>query len=282
MGRLDGFYCYDNKVWLLEDELTEHNAQVIDLAAGRETLVDAVVMLLCREGEMELRLNHHSVTLRPGCILFALPGMILDTRRIAAGTRCMTMILSEAFTSSLDLGTPYRSYLAIQRQPMQQLNPELEEAFVNMCGMVRGILCQPDHPNIDRVLRLLFEAYFYGIGPYLHRAEAARIATAPELHTEQFLRLVEANYRQHTTVDWYAEQMNLTPKRLSICVRQTSGRTAGGWIERHRLLAATRLLRSGRHSIKEIAAQLGFPNQSSFGTWFRRHTGQSPRHYSQP
>ena len=74
----------------------------------------------------------------------------------------------------------------------------------------------------------------------------------------------------------YASQMNITAKRLSICVKHTSWCTAADWIERHRLHEALRLLRVGKLTVKEIASQLGFPNQSTFGTWFKRHTGTSP------
>lgn len=84
--------------------------------------------------------------------------------------------------------------------------------------------------------------------------------------------------RHQHSLDWYATQLNVSPKRLSICVKQTSGRTATEWIDRHRLHEATRLLRQGHCSVKEVAAALGFPNQSAFGTWFKRQTGTSPSH----
>ena len=74
--------------------------------------------------------------------------------------------------------------------------------------------------------------------------------------------------------------MNITAKRLSICVKDTSGRAPTEWIDRHRLLEAYALLRRGRLSVKEVATQLGFPNQSAFGTWFKHHTGSSPRHFN--
>lgn len=112
----------------------------------------------------------------------------------------------------------------------------------------------------------------------LRSQKRQRVATAAELHTEQFLRLVEQHFRQQHSLDWYASQLNVSPKRLRICVKQTSGRTATEWIDRHRLHEATRLLRQGHRSVKEVAAALGFPNQSAFGTWFKRQTGTSPSH----
>ncbi|MCR5444053.1 MAG: helix-turn-helix domain-containing protein [Bacteroidales bacterium] len=47
-------------------------------------------------------------------------------------------------------------------------------------------------------------------------------------------------------------------------------------MDQHRLLEADKLLRNGTLMVKEIAYALGFPNQSTLGTWFKRRTGNSP------
>lgn len=266
---------YGEDIYLVGDG--EPLGELMSLVEGREIMTDKIVFLLCRNGSLRLRLNYHELTLSAGCILIALPGMIIDTQEVSADFRAATMLLSERFTDSLNLGNSYRTLLSIYRQPMVQLDEEMTAAMLNFIGMVRGLLRVPSHPNVDRVLHLLFEAWFFGFGPYLHSTESQRVATSAEQHTEEFLRLVEQHFHQHHALDWYAQQLNITPKRLSICVKETSGRTPSEWIWRHRLLAANSLLRGQRLSVKEVAARLGFPNQSAFGTWFKRLTGRSPR-----
>lgn len=265
---------YDDDIYLIDEG--QPMDTLMPLVAGREIMTDKIVFLMCRSGAMHLLLNYHELSLSAGQIFIALPGMIIDTREVSPDFRATTMLLSERFTDSLNLGSPYRTLLSIQRRPVLTLMVGMEEAMDNFVGMVRGLLQQPSHPHLDRVLHLLFESWFFGFGPYLHSTESQRIATAAEQHTEQFLRLVEQNFRQQHSLDWYASQMSITTKRLSICVKQTSGRTAADWIERHRLLEAVHLLRGGKLSVKETSFRLGFPNQSTFGTWFKRHTGASP------
>lgn len=265
---------YDDDIYLIDEG--QPMDTLMPLVAGREIMTDKIVFLMCRSGAMHLLLNYHELSLSAGQIFIALPGMIIDTREVSPDFRATTMFLSERFTDSLNLGSPYRTLLSIQRRPVLTLMAGMEEAMDNFVGMVRGLLQQPSHPHLDRVLHLLFESWFFGFGPYLHSTESQRIATAAEQHTEQFLRLVEQNFRQQHSLDWYASQMSITTKRLGICVKQTSGRTAADWIERHRLLEAVHLLRGGKLSVKETSFRLGFPNQSTFGTWFKRHTGASP------
>lgn len=265
---------YDDDIYLIDEG--QPMDTLMPLVAGREIMTDKIVFLMCRSGAMHLLLNYHELSISAGQIFIALPGMIIDTREVSPDFRATTMLLSERFTDSLNLGSPYRTLLSIQRRPVLTLMAGMEEAMDNFVGMVRGLLQQPSHPHLDRVLHLLFESWFFGFGPYLHSTESQRIATAAEQHTEQFLRLVEQNFRQQHSLDWYASQMSITTKRLGICVKQTSGRTAADWIERHRLLEAVHLLRGGKLSVKETSFRLGFPNQSTFGTWFKRHTGASP------
>lgn len=270
---------YGDDIYLLEENQALSAQQLFPMVAGREIKTDKIVFLMCQRGNIDLKLNYHRLHIESDTVLIILPGMIIETLAVSSDVEVLTMLLSEQFTESLDLNNPYRVRLSIKRQPFQKLLAGMGPAFKNLYRMVRGIMEQPSHPYIDRVLHLLFEAYFYGIGPYLHNSESQCVSTAAELHTEQFLRLVERNFQNQYSLDWYAEQLNITPKRLSICVKNTSERTPTEWINQHRLLEADKLLRNGTLSIKEIASKLGFPNQSAFGTWFKSHTGKSPSKY---
>ncbi len=267
---------YGDDIYLLDEG--QPFGELMPLVSGREIMTDKIVFLMCRSGLLHIRLNYHEMSLSAGQVFIALPGMIIDTLGVSPDFRATTMLLSERFTDSLNLGSPYRTLLSIHRQPVVTLMAGMEDAMLNIVGMIRGLLTLPSHPNLGRVVHLLFESWFFGFGPYLHNAESQRVATAAELHTEQFLRLVEQHFRQQHSLDWYATQLNVSTKRLSICVKQTSGRTATEWIDRHRLHEATRLLHQGHLSVKEVAVVLGFPNQSAFGTWFKRQTGTSPIH----
>ena len=94
-----------------------------------------------------------------------------------------------------------------------------------------------------------------------------------------FIRLVEQNYINHRDLKFYAEQLSLTPKHISLVVKQSSGKSATEWIEKYVTLDAITQLTSTDKSIKEIAYDLGFPSQSFFGKYFCRVVGISPAEY---
>ena len=95
----------------------------------------------------------------------------------------------------------------------------------------------------------------------------------------RFLLLVEANFQMERSVNFYADSLNITPKHLSAVAKETSGHTAGEWIDSYVVMEAKMLLNNSELSIQEISTRLNFANQSFFGKYFKHHTGMSPRAY---
>ena len=78
---------------------------------------------------------------------------------------------------------------------------------------------------------------------------------------------------------WYAEKMCITPKYLAETVRQVSKSTPNEWIDKYVTFELRLRLKNSTKSIKEIAADMNFPNQSFLGKYFKEHVGQSPSAY---
>ena len=95
----------------------------------------------------------------------------------------------------------------------------------------------------------------------------------------QFLTLVELHCREQHRVEWYAGQMCLAPKYLSNVVKQTLDTSPNRCIDQALLRQAKSLLSSTSLSVQQISDQLGFQNQSHFGTFFRRQTNCSPKDF---
>ena len=73
--------------------------------------------------------------------------------------------------------------------------------------------------------------------------------------------------------------MCITSKYLSETVKSVSHRSPNEWIEKYVTLELRVLLQNTSKSIKEIAKELNFPNQSFLGKYFKEHVGISPSRY---
>jgi AraC-like DNA-binding protein len=76
-----------------------------------------------------------------------------------------------------------------------------------------------------------------------------------------------------------ARTLHVHPHTLAQIIREHTGTSFSAWRARHRLVAASGLLRSRPDlSIKEIAAATGFSSTSVFDRFVRRTCGCSPSH----
>jgi AraC-like DNA-binding protein len=66
---------------------------------------------------------------------------------------------------------------------------------------------------------------------------------------------------------------------MSSVIRSSSGKSAGEWIDERTVLEVKTLLKTTGMTIQQIADELNFPTQSSFGRYFKRIVGTSPKEY---
>jgi AraC family transcriptional activator of pobA len=95
----------------------------------------------------------------------------------------------------------------------------------------------------------------------------------------QYLRLVEAHYREHLSVEDYAARLNVPSLQLNQLCRTLSGQTALQVVHQRLLLEARRNLIYTRMSIGQLSDSLGFTDPTYFARWFKRLSGQTPNGY---
>lgn len=95
----------------------------------------------------------------------------------------------------------------------------------------------------------------------------------------RFIESVCANCHSERTVTFYARQQNLSVGHFSTIVRNVSGHAPMYWIEMFTMTAIKKMLRETSLSFKEIADRMSFPDQSTFGRYFKERESMSPSLY---
>lgn len=80
-------------------------------------------------------------------------------------------------------------------------------------------------------------------------------------------------------MEYYASQLFISPKYLTIICKKNSDKTANDWIREYTLADISYYLRNTELSVKEISIKLGFPNTSFFGKYVKEHFGCTPLAY---
>lgn len=90
------------------------------------------------------------------------------------------------------------------------------------------------------------------------------------------LQLLQQHYKEERDAGFYATQVGLTAKRMNELLRERMNTTISQLLYHLLLIEAKRELYHQYLSVKEIAYDLGFSDQSYFARFFKKHTGISP------
>ena len=96
-----------------------------------------------------------------------------------------------------------------------------------------------------------------------------------------FADLLAEHVRKETSIEFYAEKLCISKQYLSLIVKEKTQVSVGKIISIMRVEEASRLLRDPELTLQQIAEELSFSDQSSFGKFFRKHSGMTPLKYRQ-
>ncbi len=132
-------------------------------------------------------------------------------------------------------------------------------------------------------INLLCEAFGYELLDLVYRhvlnekTDTQQNLSSPDMHFDKFMHLVHETDPLPHQVSWFADKLNITPKYLTLLCQRVMHLTPSSLIEQEIAQRAIRLLQQSTLSIKQISLQLGFTNQSHFGTYLRRAVGKGPQ-----
>lgn len=95
----------------------------------------------------------------------------------------------------------------------------------------------------------------------------------------QFRESLERNFRKQHAIAFYANQLQLSAKRLSQLSKEHMGKAPTEVIADRLMLEAKRELYLTSHPIKRIGRELGFQDEFYFSRFFKKNAGVSPAAY---
>ena len=117
----------------------------------------------------------------------------------------------------------------------------------------------------------------YGKGNPSHHTEMKR----SDRIMKELSELLVMHIHKETSVEFYAEKLCISKQYLSLIVKEKTRVTIGTIISAMRAEEASRLLRDPKLTLQQVAEELSFADQSSFGKFFRKHSGMTPLKYRQ-
>ena len=172
------------------------------------------------------------------------------------------------------------AFFYIKEHPVTEFNTEEIGCIKEYHSFLWKKVKAKGHPYRKEIAQSLLLAVFHEVyGMFKNHMPIEVKKSRQEELFAAFIQTLALHHKQERSVAFYAGKLCVTPKYLSLLVKNVSNRTAGEWIDNYVVLEAKALLSSSTLSIQEISDRLNFANQSFFGKYFKQHAGISPTEY---
>ncbi|MBH3338136.1 helix-turn-helix domain-containing protein [Pseudomonas mendocina] len=234
---------------------------------------DLVQLLYVQAGRAELEVEGHVHCVeRPSLQL--IPAMSVHGFRFSQDIRgyvlSMALPLVEQLSSTLDS--------QVTRMPIcYPLGDEVRhlDALFESISQEYG----RQAPGRDLMLQSLISVLLVSVNRRWLAVSSARESTQDRgrEHIAAFARLLEMHFREHWTIERYAEAIGISAAHLNALCRRLAGQSALRMINQRLVLEAKRCLVYTVMTVNQVSDSLGFSEPAYFSRFFKREVGVSPK-----
>ena len=248
--------------------------------------LNALIIGVGTEGETSLTSNLQEFRLKKDSLFIFSPKHILQVQSNNR-FKAHLIVIAPDFLKRINIDTKRMMPLFLQfgSLPCMELTHAESQSLRSFISMVEQELKGSETDFSSEIIGGLIAATIYKVGDILthylteHPEVDSPIHNRAEEYFRQFTELLGEHYKHERSVGFYARQLCITPKYLTTLIKRISGKSVSEWIDNYVILEAKTLLKYSNMSGQEIAYYLNFPNQSFFGSYFKRNAGMSPSQY---
>lgn len=254
-----------------EDFKVIHHAPINEPVIAHAHKHDFYMLLLVEHGSGTHTIDFIEYPVEKNTIFFLAPAQAHQWN-ISPDARGYQVMFSPAFLAQKGPLWPFFTpsalpVLKLRKEEYQLISEEFNKMTVESANK-EAFASQVLFHRLQTIL-LLLQRWYNTAHP--------EISSNTEHHIiNKFLHLLEEHYHQHSSVQFYADKLLISPSYLNQVCSRESGRTAGEYIRERILLEAKRLLTLTTMDIREIAYTLGFKDSSYFSRFFRKYTNNTP------
>ncbi len=283
-------FDYKDGDLMVMDDITRLN-----LADYEHTQLNFVLVVFCQSGRLQATIDEREYRIDEGSLFVLLPHQMLSGIMLSPQARVKVIAFApRAIDRSLYLNKyMWQQVEYIKQHPLFPLS-ERERQITSHYYSLMMLKTQDANGSFQHdVVRLLFQTLML---EFLMLVDRNRVDSPDadadmenqdagvrqsELIYRRFKRLLAESNGRVRNVANFANMLHVTPKYLSKCVKDESGRAPLDHIHEMTVSIIRQQLRYSNKSIKEICGDLDFPNLSFFGKFVKEHLGMSPTEYRQ-
>ena len=281
-------YCWENKIMMvnytrLSEQTSEHEWE--QEFAMR---LDIICCILVTDGTLSLTINYEPIAIEKSTLLFISPFDIVEKPKLSEDGRYFVLMFKKDFmdetsTSISFYGTPANFIPQTERVPFLKLTDSetfaLQRRFQTLYFYLKEERGDMKKYFIQSAFYTLGLEFLYVINSRNSVQQTSGSDTRKNSIVRSFIILLNEHCTKEHSPAFYAEKLFISVQYLSLILKEKTNQTAGDWISNLLILRAKALLKAPDASIAAVAEALNFSDQSSFGKFFKKHTGLTPKGY---
>ncbi|HTF30178.1 MAG TPA: helix-turn-helix transcriptional regulator [Flavitalea sp.] len=224
-----------------------------------------------------------------GGMIFTAPNQLLSTSQNDMDYEGWSLLIHPDFIRNYALAVKIKTYGFFSYSANEALflsdneKQVIFSVFDNIQTELNGTIDDFSQDVIISHIEVLlnYSNRFYKRQFITRKAVNGDLLTRVELLLSEYFEKEETLSKGLATVDYLANQLNLSPRYLSDMLRSLTGKNAQQHIHEKLIEKAREYLTATNLSVAEIAYQLGFEHPQSFNKLFKNKTNQTPVEFKQ-
>ena len=271
-------FHYNDHIALFCDFDEVRNLNISDI------LIEGFFFAMVTHGQAQFSVEEKTYQLQEGDIITCKPRNIFENSMMSMDFNALVLFLSPEYVAQLSqlVRMEWTHSMFSSSYKILHADEMAMKRYRLYFDLLRNHLSRPETPHKELSLRLLFASMAYDLHD-LHNFQDEELMrqtySSGENILRRFMQHLHDPAQPYLNVNGYANLFSITPKYFSSICKRLTGRTANQLISEEIIRSAQIMLHDSSKSIKQIAAMMGFKNQSHFGRFFRQQTGMSPQQY---
>jgi len=235
-------------------------------------------------GECETQFDLVSHTQKRNDLIVIVPGTMNEFISVSEDYHFKLVSFSADFPIKLGINQQHAeafSFFTRQHSIILSLTEEESLVISAQIDLLNQKISVMDHPFRAELIIHSFTLLMFEISALIknHFSIAGNQLSRNEAFSLHFLRLLSQHIATERSVQFYADQLAVTPNYLNKLSKKTLHKTARAFIDEMVIQESKILLHKSSLSISQIAEKLCFKDQFHFSKFFKKKTGLNPSAY---
>jgi AraC-type DNA-binding domain-containing proteins len=242
---------------------------------------DGLILIGISDGEIDIQVDYVLYKINKNSILLILPTQVVCFINGNDNLKGWILIISRLFIEIQDYMVHRQviSYMQLKKNPLTVFDHDEYKSFCVSLNYIRNKMHQHTHFFQEEVMKLALQILYMDLtNMFLKKGKyhiTVSLSRKEELFAD-FQALLWEHCKNNRNVKFYADKLCITAQYLSSILKEQSGKSASQLIFEALITEAKGLLKSPLVKIQQVSFELNFPDQSTFGKFFKKHTGTSP------